>query len=481
MRFLDNVVDSTYYFFDENKKQQKSIRRTGMGTMGLADLLIKLKVRYGSPKAIEICDEVYRFIRDEAYRMSMEISQEKGPFPMFDKEKFAQGVFIKRLPEDLQQAIHKHGIRNGVILTQAPTGTTSILANASSGIEPVYDFAFKRKDRLGEHLVYYPMYKDWMDAHPNEKQPDYFTTAKELTPEEHVNMQAIIQKYTDSSISKTVNAPESHTTAQVKELYMKAYDLGCKGIAYFRDNSRDISVLESLDKKGKGEGEKKEEAAVAGATAVPANWRPQPKPRPEVVYGATYKVKTGYGTLFVTVNHDDQSQPFEVFATIGKAGGFFQAKSEAICRLVSLALRSNIDPATVIDQIKGIRGPMPAWTSKGQILSIPDAIAHVLEEHMKGPQAKLALKFAEDVKNEASTPAAALQETTKEPVKNLTQTDLHETVMASAVAKPAASASRSGGSIADHGMAPECPDCGGVLALQEGCLTCHGCGFSKCA
>lgn len=482
MRFLDNVVDSTYYFFDENKKQQKSIRRTGLGTMGLADMLIKLKVRYGSTKAIEISDEVYRFIRDEAYRMSMEISQEKGPFPMFDKEKFSQGVFIKRLPEDIQQAIYKHGLRNGVLLTQAPTGTTSILANASSGIEPVYDFAFKRKDRLGEHVVYYPIYKEWMDVHPNEAKPEYFITAKELTPEEHVNMQAIIQKYTDSSISKTVNAPESHTKEQVQHLYMKAYDLGCKGIAYFRENSRDISVLESLDKKDK----KKEEAAPASAGAVPADWKPTPKPRPEVVYGATYKVKTGYGTLFVTVNHDDQGQPFEVFATIGKAGGFFQAKSEAICRLISLALRSGLDVHTVIDQIKGIRGPMPAWTNKGQILSIPDAIAHVLEEHIQGPQAKLALKFSEEVKLQAATQTDLLKETQLEPVKDMTsstsiETELHETVMAGVPAKPSASKSRSGGSIADHGMAPECPECSGVLALQEGCLTCHSCGFSKCA
>ncbi|MEK7540550.1 MAG: adenosylcobalamin-dependent ribonucleoside-diphosphate reductase [Patescibacteria group bacterium] len=485
MRFLDNVVDSTYYFFDENKKQQKSIRRTGLGTMGLADLLIKMKVRYGSARAIEICDEVYQFVRDEGYRMSMEIAQEKGPFPMFDKEKFAQGVFIKRLPEDLQKSIYKHGIRNGVILTQAPTGTTSILANASSGIEPVYDFAFKRKDRLGEHVVYYPMYKDWLDANPNAVKPDYFTTAKELTPEEHVNMQAIIQKYTDSSISKTVNAPESHTTEQVQSLYMKAYDLGCKGIAYFRDNSRDVSVLESLDKKGKGEGEKSA-TPVAAQTQQPV-LRPQPKPRPEVVYGATYKVKTGYGTLFVTVNHDEVGQPFEVFATIGKAGGFFQAKSEAICRLISLALRSGLDPRTVIDQIKGIRGPMPAWTSKGQILSIPDAIAHVLEEHLQGPQSKLALKFAEEAKLQATSQADLLKEAHLEPVKDMTagqevpsMTQVQEALVAGVSAKPSASLSRSGGSIADHGLAPECPDCGGVLALQEGCLTCHGCGFSKC-
>lgn len=490
MRFLDNVVDGTHYFFEENKKQQKSIRRTGLGTMGLADMLIKMKVRYGSSKAIEVCDEVYRFIRDEAYRMSMEIAQEKGPFPMFEKDKYAQGVFIKRLPEDLQQSISKHGVRNGVILTQAPTGTTSILANASSGIEPVYDFAFKRKDRLGEHLVYYSLYKDWLDAHPHEQKPEYFVTAKELTPEEHVNMQAIIQKYTDSSISKTVNAPENHSKEAVKTLYMKAYELGCKGVTYFRDNSRDVSVLESLDSTGKGK-DKKGEAAPASASAVPAGWRPQPKARPEVVYGATYKVKTGYGTLFVTVNHDDQGQPFEVFATIGKAGGFFQAKSEAICRLVSLALRSNIDPLTVIDQIKGIRGPMPAWTSKGQILSIPDAIAHVLEEHMKGPQAKLALKFAEEAKLQAATQGDLLKEANLEPVKDLTKedtggvssatTEMPEAVMVGAqTTKPATSQTRSGGSIADHGLAPECPECGGVLALQEGCLTCHGCGFSKC-
>lgn len=474
MRFLDNVVDVTDYFFDENKQQQKSIRRTGLGTMGLADMLIKMKVRYGSAKSVEICDELYKFIRDEAYRMSMEIAQEKGPFPQFDAEKYAQGVFIKRLPEDLQKSIAKHGIRNGVLLTQAPTGTTSILANASSGIEPVYDFSFLRKDRLGEHVVYYPMYKDWLDAHPNDEKPEYFTTAKELTPDEHVNMQAIIQKYTDSSISKTVNAPEDHTKEAVQSLYIKAYDLGCKGVTYFRDNSRDVSVLQSLDKKDK----KKEEAAPTGASAsAPTSWRPEPKARPEVVYGATYKVKTGYGTLFVTVNQDDNGQPFEVFATIGKAGGFFQAKSEAICRLVSLALRTGIDPKTVIDQIKGIRGPMPAWTSRGQILSIPDAIAHVLEEHMQGPQAKLALKFPEgEVKQ--PQPSDLLKEAQLEPVKNLTGTETKEPEMA--MAKPAASRSRSGGSVADHGFAPECPQCASVMALQEGCLTCHSCGFSKC-
>ncbi len=438
MRFADNVVDATPYAYEENRRAQMNVRRTGLGTMGLGDFLIKMRVRYGSDEAVELVEQVYQFIRDESYRASVNIAREKGPFPDFDREKYLQGVYIRRLPEDITAGIARYGIRNGVLQTQAPTGTTSLLAGVSSGIEPVYDFSFKRKDRIGEHIVYHPLYRAYVAEHPNEPVPDYFVNAKQLTPLEHVKMQAVIQKYTDASISKTVNAPENHTHEDVKELYMKAYELGCKGVTYFRENSRDISVLESLDAD-----KKKQEKAHAEA----AKPHREPKDRPEVVSGRTYKVKTAYGSLYVTVNDDATGAPFEVFAAIGKAGGFFNAKSEAICRLASLALRSGIPAEAVVRQLKGIRGPMPSFGANGdRILSLPDAIAKVLERHSSGEQATLELSH--ELK-EASEPAV------------VGWTDARQ-------------------SMAEFGHAPECPQCGSVLEMGEGCQLCRSCGFSKC-
>ncbi|MBI4122521.1 MAG: ribonucleoside-diphosphate reductase, adenosylcobalamin-dependent, partial [Parcubacteria group bacterium] len=466
MRFMDNVIDATPYAFEENRIAQMKVRRTGLGTMGLGDFLIKLGVRYGSDEAVALAEDVYRFMRDETYRASVENAAEKGPFGEFDRDKFMETPYIQGLPEDIKTGIRRYGIRNGVLQTQAPTGTTSILAGVSSGIEPVYDFAFKRTDRIGEHIVYHKLYQEYTEQHPNEPIPDYFVNAKQLTPMEHVKMQAVAQKYTDASISKTVNAPESHTHEDVKELYISAYELGCKGVTYYRENSRDVSVLSSLDSKAK---EKKTEgvgltqqqsgdyvppAIVTGKTAEPvaeaiAKHHIEPLERPEVVAGRTYKVKTAYGKLYVTVNEGPDGTPFEVFANIGKAGGFFAAKTEAICRLASLALRSGIAAEEVIKQLKGIRGPMPSFGTNGtKILSLADAIAQILERHIRGDQATLNLGFA---KQEASsTPVAAASSVSFEQ------------------------------SIADKGFAPQCPECGGDLAMESGCYNCHSCGYSKC-
>ncbi|PIW36834.1 MAG: ribonucleoside-diphosphate reductase, adenosylcobalamin-dependent [Candidatus Kerfeldbacteria bacterium CG15_BIG_FIL_POST_REV_8_21_14_020_45_12] len=490
VRFLDNVIDVTPYFFRENEEAQMNIRRTGLGTMGLGDALIKMKIRYGSDAAVAWCDDIYALIRDEAYRMSAEISAEKGAFPKFDRDKFMQGRFIQRLPQDVQDIIRRNGIRNGLILTQAPTGTTSILSGVSSGIEPVYDFAFKRKDRLGEHLVYHPLYEAWKKANPEvaeEDKPEYFVTAKELTPIGHVQMQAVIQKYTDSSISKTVNAPNDHTLEQVKDLYMQGYKLGCKGMTYFRDGSRDISVLESIDSKDKTD----KAEAVGSETPVsePTSKElpdaglvpPAPRNRPEMIPGATYKIKTGYGTMYVTINHEPTNgQPFEVFATIGKAGGFFAAKSEAICRLISLSLRSGIPAETVIDQLKGIRGPMPSWGKNGQILSIPDAIAQVLTMHIESGQSQLDLKFTSEQPEQLETLESADEMLGK--VEEVTVTVASGSINSSeAGVEPVKKVPTVADSIANAGVAPECPECGGILAMAEGCMTCFGCGYSKCA
>lgn len=520
IRFLDNVVDSTPYFYKENEEAQSKVRRTGLGTMGLGDALIKSRITYGSDEAVAWCEEAYQLIRDEAYRASVEIAKEKGSFPEFDNEKYLQGKFIQRLPEDLKHDIAKHGIRNGVLLTQAPTGTTSIVSGVSSGIEPVFDFAFKRKDRLGEHIVYHPLYSKWKNDNPGtpaSEKPEHFISAKELSPLEHAKMQAVVQKYTDASISKTVNAPNSHTVAEVQELYMQAYKMGCKGIAYYRDGSRDSAVLNSIKEDDKVENKREQapqaeqkdqtqperkvvpelsrnenvvkesspvteaattearEKAATGLGATAGLTPPAPRSRPEIVPGVTYKIKTGYGTMFVTINHDESGQPFEVFATIGKAGGFFAAKSEAICRLISLALRSGISVETVIDQLKGIRGPMPSWGKNGQILSIPDAIAQVFTTHLNSSQEKLQLQFADNNNPKELDDATELINATQ-----LDEVTITEKVTADGDVTESVSI-KSSVSIADAGLAPECPECGGILAMAEGCMTCHGCGFSKCA
>ncbi|MBU1180004.1 hypothetical protein KJ885_03600 [Patescibacteria group bacterium] len=466
VHFLDNVIDTTQYYYKENEELQKSVRRVGLGTMGLADALVKLKIRYGSEQAIEFCEKLFSFIRDEAYKASIELAKIKEPFHKFNKEDFLQGKFIQTLPEDIKEDIKEFGVRNVALLTQAPTGTTSLLAGASSGIEPIFDFVVIRKDRLGEHEMLHPLYEEYKKGHPDGDLPPYLVTAKELTPEEHVEMQAIIQKYVDASISKTVNAPNSHTVEDVKKLYIMAYDLGCKGVTYFREGSRSAVVLESKTVKQTDEPEK--------VATLPEDREPgpainlTPKPRPEVVSGSTYKIKTGYGTLFVTVNNDEDSRPFEVFATIGKTGGFFAAKSEAICRLISLSLRSGIDAEDVMEQLKGIRGPMPSWSKYGQVLSIPDAIGHILKQHINSAQQRLQFEYKDKNSEELSVD--------EERVKELPAAE-----MDGEVTQELRSFNYTAVDVAKSGFAPECPECRSVMEISEGCMNCKSCGYSKCS
>lgn len=470
IRFLDDVIDATYYPYEQNRTAQMGIRRTGLGFMGLGDLLIKLHIRYGSPEGIEMTRQLYRTLRDEAYRASVALAEEKGAFPDFDRDRYLQGWFIQRLPEDVRASIAQHGVRNCFLLTQAPTGTTSLLSGVTSGIEPVYDFVFIRKDRIGEHEVYHPLYEQWREAHPGETHPAWFVNAKELTPEEHVRMQAAAQEYNDSSISKTCNAPTAHTVEQVKELYMLAYDLGCKGVTYFRDGSRNEAVLSSKPK------------AVAPAPVVQEAPKPmsvlEPRPRPEVMRGMTYKVPTSYGTLYVTINNDEEGKPFEVFATIGKTGGFFAEESEGICRLASLALRSGVPVQTVMEQLRGIRGPMPSFGKNGMILSIPDAIAQVLDEHVRAPQEALSLKFDDaSGTTSAGATADAVTDHNKAILEQLTTTVAVRTGVSPDGAAHASAPKRT---LANIGWAPECPSCSSMLQFQEGCMSCLGCGYSKC-
>jgi len=248
VRLSDNVIELDNYFLPQFERSQRlGARRIGIGTMGLADLLILKEIRYGSKESLDFIDALYRFIAVEAYRSSIELAVERGSFPWFDREAYLKGYFIKRLPEDVQKDIARNGIRNSVLLTQAPTGTTSILAGVSSGIEPVFSFSYVREDRTGTYHVRHWLAEKFMKENPGRPLPPYFVSALDLTPEEHVLVQAAVQKHTDSSISKTVNAPFEHSLEEVNKLFKSAYNLGCKGITYFRIGTRKAVLKKKED------------------------------------------------------------------------------------------------------------------------------------------------------------------------------------------------------------------------------------------
>ncbi len=459
IRMLDNVIDSNLYFFEENKIAQLGTRRVGLGTMGLADALIKMKIRYGSDESMPIIEKIFQTVRDNAYDESANIAAEKGAFPFFDREKYLQGHFIQQLPQEIQDKIAENGIRNAVLLSQQPTGTTSLFAGASSGIEPVYDFATVRRDRTGEHVIYHPLYQEWKDANPNEEAvPDYFVSTVDLLPEDHVRVQAMAQKYTDASISKTVNAPADYTVEQVKELYMKAYDLGCKGITFYRDGSRDAVLTRESDEKKTPD----QAAQVAAAVSTPASpTLIQPlyhtlRERPERLTGSTYKVKTPFGAGYVTINEDEMGEMFEVFVSLGKGGTDILADAEAIGRLISLALRipTTVSKAAVVesivDQLSGIGGASTAGFGSNRVRSLADAVAKAINEHvaLRGTQV-----MANPVAQAQLPLGTALDSSASNQVRN---------------AKLSA-------------RRDMCPSCGQAsLMLVEGCAKCDNCGYSKC-
>lgn len=500
VRFQDNVIDATPYFFRENFEQQMSERRVGMGTIGLAEMLIHLGLRYGSEEGVKFIDKLYQFIAITAYETSVDLAREKGPFAQFDSQKFLESGYMKNMPEYIRHLVGKYGIRNVTIMTQAPTGTVGTMVGTSTGIEPFFSWTYFRKSRLGVHQEHIALAKNWLEQNPGQVLPDYFVTAMELSPEEHVAVQAAVQRWTDSAISKTVNAPENYTVEQTKKLYELMYDLGCKGGTIYRDGSRDEQILAVDHKKlGKEVQNQLETIKVNMDEAQPAKPEPapapdpapspspspvpdipsqpvhpqnpveprmvasiQPRKRPDVMHGSTYKITTAYGNLYVTVN-EDQFGPFEVFSQLGKAGGFFGAQTEAICRMISLALRSGISIHNVIEQLKGIRGPDPVFHNGEKILSLPDAIANVLETHLKRGQTELALDFTK------------LSESKIEKKQEL----VFQTVSSELRGETTAMVSHKS-SIADLGHAPACPDCSNMLIMAEGCMKCEVCGYSKC-
>ncbi|GMK42880.1 ribonucleoside-diphosphate reductase, adenosylcobalamin-dependent [Paenibacillus glycanilyticus] len=472
VRFLDNVIDTTPYHFEENEKNQKKERRVGLGTMGLAELMIKLGVRYGSPESLLFLDKIYGFMAREAYLASAEIASEKGSFEAFDAEKFLQSGFMKNMVSEFPEvgeAVLAKGIRNVTVITQAPTGSTGTMVGTSTGIEPYFAFEYFRQSRLGFDKQLVPIAQAWKDAHPGEELPDYFVTAMNLSAKDHIRVQAAIQRWVDSSISKTANCPSDFTVEETKELYEMAFDLGCKGVTIYRDGSRDVQVLSTKKEDAKpdaaveaaaaAEAVKEEDKLETLNTALNAKVSPQAeqefdkqyKRRPQILRGATYKVNTPFGMAYITIN-DLNGIPGEIFLNVGKAGSDVFAMAEALGRVCSLFLRygdHGNKAKLLIKHLKGIGGTGAIGFGANRVESIADAVAKALEIHIESTNEQ----------------AAAY-----EPLKEAPALDF--------AAAPAVEDSHKHGEVTSRDL---CPSCGSASLINvEGCKQCSNCGYSKC-
>jgi ribonucleoside-diphosphate reductase alpha chain len=432
IHFLDNVIDMNNYPLEKIKEMTRGNRKIGLGVMGFADMLIKLGIPYNSQEAVDMGEKVMAFLEAESKRMSVELAKEREAFPNFEKSIYKD----------------KRKIRNATTTTIAPTGTISIIGGCSSGIEPLFAVAFKRKVLDGDELIEVnPLFKERAEKEgfytPElmeriaekgtlaevEGVPDHirklFVTAHDIPPEWHIKMQAAFQKHTDNAVSKTVNFRHDATREDIDEVYKLASELGCKGVTVYRDASRDEQVLST------GATVKAREDRAAGL---------MPRARPTVTKGATMKLKTGCGTLYVTINEDEHGV-CEVFSQMGKSGGCAASQSEAVSRLISLAMRSGLEIEPIIKQLKGIRCPAPLLGKGGLILSCPDAIGRALENYLHRMR----------------------QEEMGEPIPEATTLDKF-------VESP----------LQFTNVVGACPDCGGPLIHEGGCNVCRSCGYSKC-
>lgn len=437
VRFLDNVIDASLYPLEVIGNTVRANRKIGLGVMGFADMLFELGIPYASAEGLAAAERVMSIVQEEGRAASRELARERGPFPNFAKSVFANG----------------EPLRNATVTTIAPTGTLSIIASCSSGIEPLFALAFtrnvldgKRLTEVNRHFLRALELRGLYSEELVEKvksqgtvkglglpadMEKVFATAQDIEPAWHVAMQAAFQKYTDNAVSKTVNLPHEASVEDVRDCYLKAYRDGCKGVTIYRDGCKSVQVLSA----GSSEADKPASAEEGAGHTAPASANTDAAPvaesktsrevasRPDVMYGFTQRVQTGLGTLYLTVN-EMNGKPFEVFATIGKSGHSVTAKAEAIGRLVSLALRSGIDVKDITAQLRGIGGEHPVFRRKGLLLSIPDAVAWVLESHYM----------------DGKTNASVVQDI----VEN------------------------------------KCPDCGSPMTREEGCMVCHSCGFSHC-
>ncbi len=423
--FLDQVIDKNFYFIPENEKAQKSLRRIGLGVMGLADALIALQLRYGSREAVTFTERIFSTMKIAAIRRSCVLAQLEGAAPAWNKEMLNSPYLAPIRGTPLGSQVERYGLRNLFLLTQAPTGTTSILAGVNSGIEPYFEFSYTRVDRTGSHSVTAGAVTKYISEFAHK--PSYAVTSSDVSIDEHIAMQAAAQTYIDSSVSKTINGPSHHTVEDVERAYSLAYDSGLKGIAYFRDGSGRDQVLYKEPPKA---------PEMDGLDDLPAllEYAVEFK-RPKSLSGKTIRIDTRAGSAFVTVNRDDNGKPVEVFLNIGKAGSDLAGITEAIGRLASLALRHGASLGGVANQLEGVGG-------NGKMMkSVPNAIGLVLSE-MNSREEMENLYLAQEAVVTELPPQVANRQTTR---------------------------------------ADLCPECHQTtLVYQEGCSKCLSCGYSAC-
>ena len=492
--FLDNVIDANRYPLPQITELAQRIRRIGLGVMGWADLLVRMGVPYDSDEGVAMGARLMEFVNEESRKASEKLAEGRGVFPAWENSIWGPDESCARRP-DGSRIRPERRLRNCNLTTVAPTGTISIFAGCSGGIEPLFAVAFMRNQAgammpdVNEDFVRVAKEQGWhsdelmeriaseghihFDEVPEEVQR-VFVTSHDISPEWHVRMQAAFQEHTDSAISKTTNFANEATEQDVREIYELAFELGCKGVTVYRDGSRPMQVL-STGKTDKGEAGEREKAAleqqVADAREEAHRLRVEleslqrhleehdqearagrhKRQRPELLRGWTVKMHSPLGDLYVTINEDESGRPFEVFCTLGKAGGAAMADSEAIGRLASLALRSGIPITAVKDQLRGISCDRAVGVGPNKVLSAPDAVAQAMERYLlerEGIQEELSIT-APMVSGSGGQEA--------EPQGFLSSAQMDQSFLGS------------------------CPDCGtGQLAYEEGCVKCHVCGYSEC-
>lgn len=417
-RFLDNVVEYNLdrHAHEEQRRQAEQTRRIGLGVTGLGDMLAQLGIKYDSQEAIEQVNQLMDNFKFIAYQTSTELADEKGPFPLFDSDRHLERPFIQRLNYYTKERIRESGLRNVALLTVAPVGSGSVLANTTSGVEPIFQLRYhRRSESLSQewYEVEHALAQEYRDTTGNHDGPlpETFVTSHEIDPFFRVKMQATIQQHIDSAISSTINLDRDVDVETVKEIYQYAHQLGCKGITVYREGSREgILITEQ------------ERASQLDTESNPAT----PIERPRSLSGETYRIKTEMGNLYVTVNGTDEA-PLEVFANIAKSGSSSRAFTEAIARLISLALRCNVKPEEIVDELTLIRGTRPVVQQEDgrAVVSVPDGIAKAIEDYL-----------ATHHNQKLGMPEGQTGEM--------------------------------------------CSSCGGVVVNTNGCRICFGCGASQC-
>lgn len=450
IRFLDNVIDVSRFPLEAQRAEAQAKRRIGLGVTGLADALIFCRTTYGSPESIELIERWLETIANAAYRASVELARLKGPFPLFDAEEYLKRPFIQRLPQDIRDGIARFGIRNGLLTSIAPTGTISLYAgNVSSGIEPVFAYSYSRRVLMPDGTAEQQIVRDFAVAAFAEKfgdtaeLPDYFVSAQTLSPDDHLRVQAAAQKYVDSSISKTINLPETISFDDFKDIYVKAYESGCKGCTTYRPNDVTGSVLTVTDSKPAAPAIEDDNEAKTGDVV----YMHRPLDRPDVLIGNTYKIKwlDSDHAFYITINdveNDGRRRPFEVFINSKNMEAY--AWTLALTRMISAVFRRGGDVSFVVDELKAVFDPRGGqWMGGHYVPSLLAAIGEVIHKHL------VAIGFMAG--DEDHLP--------------------HDEKKVAAFASVAAE-----GAPARH-----CPRCGSPSFVKlEGCDSCLSCSYSKC-